>query len=76
MKRQTLCWDCENACGGCSWSDHWKHTPVEGWTAKRTRLRMDKDDYGDSYIVIECPEFKRDRSDRNGPEILGIDPNN
>lgn len=38
-----LCWDCANACGGCSWSgiDPVTHKPrfepVPGWKAKPTR---------------------------------------
>ena len=59
MIKHTLCWDCANACGGCSWSDHFDHTPVPGWTAEPAKIRMQKS-YEDSYIVIECPEFKRD----------------
>ena len=52
-RMQTLCWDCANACVGCSWSRQF--LPVKGWKATRT--------YGktfDSYIVHECPEFVRD----------------
>lgn len=59
MENHTLCWDCANACGGCSWSDHWLHRPVEGWDAIRTDLKA-KDGVIESYIVVECPEFERD----------------
>lgn len=60
--QQTLCWDCENATGGCSWADHGDHTPVKGWDAIRTRIKTNRftDEYAESYIVLACPEFVRD----------------
>lgn len=55
-KQMQLCWDCKKACGGCDWSNHWKHTPIPGWTATPTR-----DANGiPSYCITECPEFERD----------------
>jgi len=59
----TLCWDCANALGGCSWSKSF--TPVEGWTAIRHKRRYNNDKNEgrldcDSYKVIDCPEFIRD----------------
>ena len=59
-KPYTICWDCKNACGGCSWSDHWRHTPVPGWTAVETKVRMNSELFAQSFIVIACPEFVRD----------------
>ena len=47
----TLCWDCENAVGRCSWSKDFK--PIDGWTAEYV---PDKD----SYYVEACPQFQRD----------------
>lgn len=35
QRKETLCWTCQNACGGCSWSKSF--TPVEGWDAKPTK---------------------------------------
>ena len=62
--RQTLCWDCANATGGCSWADHDTHTPVKDWTAIETKIRIHNpsipDQHTRSYIVITCPEFIRD----------------
>lgn len=54
---QTICWGCDNACGGCSWSREFK--PVEGWTATRRDLLM-TNGTKESYIVHECPEFVPD----------------
>jgi predicted nucleic acid-binding Zn ribbon protein len=45
-KNETLCWTCQNACGGCSWSRSFE--PVEGWEAKPS---------ADSFFVINCPQF-------------------
>lgn len=42
----SLCWDCQNACCGCSWSRSFE--PVEGWEARPS---------GDSFFVINCPQF-------------------
>lgn len=58
--RHTLCWECAKACGRCSWSDYWEHRPVPGWTAEKTKVRMNNKSFADAYIVIDCPEFERD----------------
>lgn len=60
--KQTICWNCKKATGGCSWSDHFEHRPVDGWNAVQTRLRMNNDEYQPSYIVISCPEFEEDEN--------------
>ena len=58
----TLCWECKNATGGCSWSADLK--PVNRWCAIKTRLKMHNKSGENvnqtSYIVVNCPEFKRD----------------
>ena len=59
-KRQTLCWQCAKACGGCSWS-RLAHKPVDGWTAERRDIYIqNKPDPLESYIVESCPEFVSD----------------
>lgn len=62
--KHTLCWDCMKATGGCSWSNYWEHTPVEGWKAEPRRLRLDSRG-GEcmTYVIAECPEFVRDAFD-------------
>ena len=45
----TLCWDCENATGGCCWSE--KLIPVNGWWAE---------EFNGGTYVVDCPLFKRD----------------
>lgn len=49
--KQTLCWDCANACGRCNWSQRFE--PVDGWAAAYNEKY-------DSYCVTDCPEFERD----------------
>ena len=63
-KHSTLCWDCDKACGRCSWSKNFK--PVEGWQAVPTKIfqyttgqgRKRIAYYTDSFDVYECPEFE------------------
>lgn len=55
-KESTICFDCKNACGGCSWSRSFR--PVPGWKAEETSLFAGKDkERTKSYRVISCPEF-------------------
>ena len=49
----TICWDCQNYCGGCPWTRK-PARPVPGWTATKTET------CGGSYSVLDCPLFKRD----------------
>ena len=50
-KSNQPCWDCANACGGCSWSR--KLIPIEGWTAKKVPYRTG----GFTYRISCCPQF-------------------
>lgn len=60
-KQHSLCWDCANATGGCSWSQFEDYEPVPGWKAIPTVIHSTLESgRTDSFIVIECPEFKRD----------------
>ena len=58
----TLCWSCQNACGGCSWSKRLK--PVRGWKADKIKIKLymigGEDFYSDSYFVRECPKYIMD----------------
>lgn len=53
-ERGQLCWRCEKACGGCSWSD--ELNPVKGWTAKPVVVK-DSEGAIRSYNIKKCPEF-------------------
>jgi hypothetical protein len=60
-KVQNICWDCQKAVGGCSWSRDF--TPVEGWDAENVPYQPWETQtvkYRDTYIIRGCPEFLRD----------------
>ncbi len=52
--RFAKCWYCQNAEGGCEWSDGFK--PVPGWDATPSII---KDEEGDilSYHIRSCPKY-------------------
>ena len=53
-----ICFDCQKACGDCSWSDNFE--PVPGWTAEKCHYHgVGK--YKDTYHITACPEFEPDR---------------
>ena len=68
--RANICFDCQKACGGCSWSaldenGEPKFEPVPGWTAEETIVLGGYYSNGEakhfpSYHITECPEFVRD----------------
>ena len=59
--KNSLCFDCQNAVCGCSWSKRFE--PVEGWVAKPVKLKADNkyNRYIDSYMVEQCPLFIADK---------------
>lgn len=71
-KPSQLCFDCARASGFCSWSKNF--TPVEGWTAKPTKINHFKNKCGekifiqdtDSYHVLSCPLFIPDAPTKEG----------
>lgn len=51
---QTLCWYCQNTNRfKCSWFDPDNQQPVPGWTAEKDY----RNGVGDTFHVIECPNF-------------------
>lgn len=62
-----ICFDCQNACGGCSWTEINPDTkrprfePVPGWTAKQVLLNIGRSPAGivvvETYHVTKCPQF-------------------
>jgi len=62
----SLCWSCDNATGGCSWSREFK--PVNGWNAERRNVNTHRGrkriEGTESYFVKDCPEFVRDKRRR------------
>ncbi len=59
QNKETLCWECKNACGKCSWSKNF--VPVKGWEALPTKIKgsFESETVIDSFLVINCPEFIR-----------------
>ena len=55
--REQPCWTCQNACGGCSWSNFLE--PVKGWTAERTTKNTVS---GRGYKITYCPEYIPDEN--------------
>lgn len=57
--KQTLCWDCRRSVKKtCPWSCWFR--PVPGWDAEPVQI---KGCPGISYLVKDCPMFKRDSTD-------------
>lgn len=75
-----ICADCDNACGGCSWSakdpenNKIRYEPIPGWTAEPSVLPGDgwsKEVH--TFHVTACPQFKRSaRARRSSPEARKI----
>ena len=74
-----LCWSCQNACGGCSWTELNHDTkkprfePVPGWIANPIRKNFGSHKSGpvimDTYAIKACPLYVPDdtsRIQRNG----------
>lgn len=51
--KEQLCWTCQNATGGCSWSKNF--APIEGWDAVSTTV-----DGEDTYFIKNCPQYEQD----------------
>lgn len=74
LREQTkanICFECQKACGGCSWSavDPVTHKlrfePVPGWTAKKVLMKSwswkTRCEYVETYHITACPEFEPDK---------------
>lgn len=57
MSKEQLCWTCQRACGGCSWSR--SLTPVDGWTATHSSIKATGKEEP-TYHIDECPLYKPD----------------
>ena len=67
--RTNICFDCQRACGGCSWSACDPETgellfrPVPGWTAEPSKLYSESKGHKRetwTYRITACPLFLRD----------------
>ena len=66
---ETLCWDCTNSSGWCSWSQSYK--PVKGWHAVPTVISPTYKPIP-SFCVLACPEFKPCRRGEQKGEQMKI----
>lgn len=74
QRSNELCFNCKNACGGCSWSaldpatNKPKYEPVPGWTAKKVMLKLGishaKVKWVQTYHITACPQYEPDRKRR------------
>jgi len=69
MVKASICFDCQRACGGCSWSEidpetgHPRFQPIQGWAATTSYLYSTKgknSGWISTYRVTDCPLFVRD----------------
>lgn len=67
--KSNICFDCQRACGGCSWSACHPVTgqplfiPVPGWTAEPSKLYSAHGSHKRetwTYHITACPLFLRD----------------
>ena len=64
--KTNICFDCQRACGDCSWSEvdpvtkRVRFQPVPGWTAERVKVNVDHGhgSFGvETYHITACPKF-------------------
>lgn len=61
-KPQTLCYKCKTPSPICPWK--YNFTPVEGWEAEATKVKVYGDHVSDSYRVISCPLFEENTREK------------
>lgn len=75
-----ICFDCQKACSGCSWSELDYNTgkprfePIPGWKAEKVPYCSGWNAYGgkyeDTYHITACPEFVRDEPRKSSSKEL------
>ena len=69
--KDTLCWSCSRVTE-CEWGQVSK--PVPGWVATPTIIRQSNCPDIKSFLVQECPKYKRLQQREPEPEILPAPP--
>lgn len=73
--QSSICFDCANALGGCSWSafdpdaDTVRFEPVPGWEAEygtKIEMRGYVPTEIETVRVIKCPQFEKDSASGRG----------
>ena len=86
-KKANICIECENACGGCSWSavdpvtGKLRFEPVPGWEAEEVPIvlgvygkgikKVDK-----TYHITACPQFVKARQKTRNTRELSVEESN
>ena len=70
-----ICWQCNKATGGCSWSK--SLTPVKGWTAEPRVIRsydniLKTYEEIHTYKILYCPLFERDERAKQFYRFRGV----
>lgn len=80
-----ICFDCDRACGGCSWSaldpvtGKPQFKPVPGWTATPVVLNESHNGYEYKYATYQitaCPQFKPTPERNVPPDYISAEPEN
>lgn len=58
-KPQTICYNCKTPSPTCPWK--YNFTPVPGWDAEPTVVKMNSHQSFDSYHVKACPLFEENK---------------
>lgn len=71
QSNSNICFDCEKACGGCSWTavdpktNKIRFEPVPGWEAEAVTVGMGQGGNGKrrvaTYRITDCPLFEPSR---------------
>ena len=69
---KTLCETCDiEVFKKCKWAHGLK--PVAGWKVRKIKLRQDRGRWGSTYIVEECPNYKKEKPRKREPNGLYSD---
>ena len=63
-RKSSICLDCKNSVGFCSWSRHL--IPIEGWNAEKRKVRSSVG-VAETYCVRECPHFEKEPERKVNP---------
>jgi hypothetical protein len=56
------CWHCKNV-ATCDWGKYGK--PIEGWKAKKAKIKCGRSPYIETYDIKDCPKFEQGEPETN-----------